>query len=418
MIKTQAGQTLIFVLIVAITMLITGSLWGVVETSEARFAEISREMFRSGDWIHPRLLNIYHYHKPPVTYWVTASAYNLFGVNAFAARFFLVIAFCIQALLIFRIALYLFNDQKAACYSVLVYTTLPIVLVSVRGLTTDAYLNTFILLSIYGWLTFINTRRYIYLYTMAAALALGFMTKGPVILIFPLLVIGSLWSLYDVPPIRFSHAAISIAIFTTIGLSWFAFLIWEDARFADYFFFHHFVDRIVHAEVFSRKQPWYYYLLLVPPVTLPWIVPYMVASWRNDTAGRGDKITRNILFGWLLLPLILFSFFSSKLILYVLPLSIGLSLATGFFLTRRRHPNRLSLYLSGFACLLYVGLATIPLHSPQFYMHGPLLLIPVIALLLTVALWALPLTRQRTIVLSPMIYTLTLIDNCLFTLQK
>ncbi|MEY2833490.1 MAG: hypothetical protein RLZZ574_2749, partial [Cyanobacteriota bacterium] len=44
--------------------------WGVLEASEARYAEISREMFRSGNLLQPTLLNIWHFHKPPVTFWL------------------------------------------------------------------------------------------------------------------------------------------------------------------------------------------------------------------------------------------------------------------------------------------------------------------------------------------------------------
>ena len=90
-------------------MLVTANLWGVLETSEARYAEISREMQQSGDWMHPTLLGIHHYHKPPVTYWLTAASFSLFGVNDFAARFFLTIAFALQVYMIFLIAKSIFD---------------------------------------------------------------------------------------------------------------------------------------------------------------------------------------------------------------------------------------------------------------------------------------------------------------------
>ena len=91
----------ILIFVLAGTMLATSNLWGVVETSEARYAEISREMLLSGDWLHPTLLKIHHYHKPPITYWITAVAYSVFGISAFAARFFLIAAYCAQVVIIF-----------------------------------------------------------------------------------------------------------------------------------------------------------------------------------------------------------------------------------------------------------------------------------------------------------------------------
>ena len=57
--------------------------WGVTETSEARYAEISKEMLESGDFIHPTLMGIAHYHKPPLTYYITTVGYKIFGVSEY-----------------------------------------------------------------------------------------------------------------------------------------------------------------------------------------------------------------------------------------------------------------------------------------------------------------------------------------------
>ncbi|HEY4651774.1 MAG TPA: phospholipid carrier-dependent glycosyltransferase, partial [Pontibacter sp.] len=77
--------------------------WGVLETSEARYAEISREMLASGDWLHPRLLGILHYHKPPVTYMISSAGMAVFGINSFGVRFFLQISLLIQGVLVYRL---------------------------------------------------------------------------------------------------------------------------------------------------------------------------------------------------------------------------------------------------------------------------------------------------------------------------
>lgn len=164
---TYVRRVPILITVLGVLMLTTSNLWGVIETSEARYAEISREMFRSGDWLHPRLLNIHHYHKPPITYWLTAISYSIFGVNAFAVRFFLTVAFCLQVFLILKIAQQLFENTRTAWYAALVYATLPTVLISVRGLTTDAYLSTFVLLSIYWWIGYLKSSKVYFLYCFA-----------------------------------------------------------------------------------------------------------------------------------------------------------------------------------------------------------------------------------------------------------
>ncbi|MDI3521485.1 MAG: hypothetical protein PWR04_1473, partial [Anaerophaga sp.] len=70
--RTESGNYLWAVLLItAMALLFNLNGWGVTETSEARYAEIAYEMYQSGDYLHPRLLEIQHYHKPPVTYWIT-----------------------------------------------------------------------------------------------------------------------------------------------------------------------------------------------------------------------------------------------------------------------------------------------------------------------------------------------------------
>ncbi len=56
-----------------------------VKPDEGRYAEISREMAITGDWITPRLNGIKYFEKPPMQYWMTALAFQAFGVNEWTA---------------------------------------------------------------------------------------------------------------------------------------------------------------------------------------------------------------------------------------------------------------------------------------------------------------------------------------------
>ncbi|MDP5043447.1 MAG: glycosyltransferase family 39 protein, partial [Leeuwenhoekiella sp.] len=154
--------------------------WGLTESSEARYAEIGREMALSNDFLNPSLLGIGHYHKPPVTYAITALGYKIFGYTEYGARFFLSLALIFQLFLIYKIALIWFKDEKTAIASSLIYFSFPIVLIATRNLTTDAYLTTFIIFSVYLWLQFKITNRPGYLYLFYTILGLAFLTKGPV----------------------------------------------------------------------------------------------------------------------------------------------------------------------------------------------------------------------------------------------
>src|SRR5690349_7080622 len=53
---------------------------------EGRYAEISREMAATGDWVTPRLNGIKYFEKPPMQYWAGAAAMSTFGVTEWTAR--------------------------------------------------------------------------------------------------------------------------------------------------------------------------------------------------------------------------------------------------------------------------------------------------------------------------------------------
>ena len=52
---------------------------GLFMPDEGRYADIAREMLDSGDWVTPRLNGIKYFEKPPLQYWATAAAYEMFG---------------------------------------------------------------------------------------------------------------------------------------------------------------------------------------------------------------------------------------------------------------------------------------------------------------------------------------------------
>jgi 4-amino-4-deoxy-L-arabinose transferase-like glycosyltransferase len=320
------NRSLIIVLIFYGCVLLAGiGSWGVIETSEARYAEIAREMVRSGDWIHPTLLNIHHYHKPPLTYWITAVGYTIFGINETGARFFLVLAFLVQIILVYRIAIILLTDENQALQACVIYAALPLVLTSVRGVTTDAYLNTFVLASVLCWMLRRTKDQVVWIYLFAMFLGFAFFTKGPVGLVIPVLIMIGMRGIFPKRKIFISyHQILAALIFIVIAISWFALLVIEDGRYVDYFLFRHTFERFTHAEVFTRTQPWWYYLCFGTLLTFPWLA---VILFTQASAWKTFPLSiRRIAIFWVLIPLLFFSLASSKLVLYVLPLCGGISI--------------------------------------------------------------------------------------------
>jgi 4-amino-4-deoxy-L-arabinose transferase len=325
-------KLLIILLIAFAVLTINSGKWGLTESSEARYAEISKEMVMNSDYMHPKLLDVYHYHKPPVTYWMTALGYKLFGINEFGARFFLQVAIVCQLCLIFGISLLLFNDQKLALVAICIYFSLPIVLISSRNLTTDAYLCTLILASIYSWLRYKTTFKVLWLYLFFVFLGLIIATKGPVGLIFVLIFIGFYLFILKEKWRITKHHVFGFLLFTLISSFWYIAVTIENPRLSNYFINKQVVNRVT-ANSFHRGKPFWYYFAMIPLIGAPWI---LILSFYYKKQLRPLLSARRKEFVLLLsvsVITIIFSVFKTKLIFYVLPMFGFVAIAAAKMLT-------------------------------------------------------------------------------------
>ena len=322
-----------FILLVIFVFLNIGlGSWGLAETSEARYAEISREMALSGDYLHPTLLGIQHYHKPPVTYYITAIGYKIFGINEFGARFFLSVALILQLLFVFKIGRLLFKEEKIAFFSALIYFSFPVVLIAARNLTTDAYLTTFILWSIYFWLQYKNGKPAFYLYGFYALLGIAFLIKGPVALL-PVIVFIGCWKLVYKEKFQFSsRTLLGSLLFLIVTGSWFAAIIIDKPQLWNYFIEEQIINRTIAAQNFHRDQPFWYYLVLAPLLGFPWLVFIILDLKRKFRTIVKEKSITLIISVTIVILLFIFSAFSSKLVLYILPIYSFISLLCGYIL--------------------------------------------------------------------------------------
>ena len=310
---------IIFLCLVFILLIIGLGSYGLAETSEARYAEISREMFLAGNYLNPELLGIYHFHKPPITYYITTLGYGIFGINEFGARFFLQVAIVLQLWLVYRICGLLFDNRKTAFISGLLYFSMFIVILSGRNLTTDAYLNLFIMASIYFWIRFIKENRpyLIYLFYCFAGLAL--LTKGPVAVLFILVyTITFRVILKKKFTLTLNHIA-GFLLCLVIGSSWYIIVMVDNPSLFNYFIKKQLVARMT-SDSFDRGKPFWYYFLIILELLLPWwlgCIPGLKKKWASikhlDAQSKVLLLSSVILF-------VLFSLFKTKLILYLLPI--------------------------------------------------------------------------------------------------
>ena len=159
---------------------------------EARYAEISREMVSSGDWVVPHLLGLDYFEKPIAGYWLNSISQLLFGENHFSVRF--ASAFCtgLTGLLIFWFSQHIFQSRKKSFVTTAIYLSFFLVYAVGTYSVLDAMVTLWLdltLVSFYWSFQVDNSRQKLLGYAvMGVAAGLGFLTKGFISLVIPVMV--------------------------------------------------------------------------------------------------------------------------------------------------------------------------------------------------------------------------------------
>jgi len=154
-----------------------------IDRDEPRFAEASREMRQSGDFIVPRLNGDYRLDKPPLIYWCQVLSYDLFGENDFAARLPSVVFAALTAVATFVFATRIYGNRIGAWAGILFATSLQ-VFIHARAAVADMPLVFFFLLATWAdWERLRSPKLTGWWWAFYLALGLGFLAKGPTALL-------------------------------------------------------------------------------------------------------------------------------------------------------------------------------------------------------------------------------------------
>src|SRR3990172_6312068 len=85
---TSTDRRILFAAVFIATFLLFWNLGSLKQFSRAEvyFAEVAREMCVTGDWITPRFCDQLFFDKPPLTYWLIAICFRMFGFSETVAR--------------------------------------------------------------------------------------------------------------------------------------------------------------------------------------------------------------------------------------------------------------------------------------------------------------------------------------------
>jgi 4-amino-4-deoxy-L-arabinose transferase-like glycosyltransferase len=342
----ETRQRWLLLLLTACTFFLLLGSRALNEPDEGRYSEIAREMIQTGDWLVPHFWYLPHLDKPPMTYWLVAASLKFFGQNEWAVRLPVALA-GISGVWAACLLAGSLGGRRVGWWSALILQSSLLYFAMARMLTTDIFLTQFIAWAVYffwrSWLCLTHETvppqpAKFWSWHLAGwiAIALGFLTKGPIALAIPLVALASLlifrWKIFSQKKILFGGLAGGLVLFLILAAPWFLAVARRVPQALDYMLFHQAVGHVLGTTIKNRRGPPVYFFVILAIGLLPWTWLlgglWRRAHWRGLTVPQKD--------GWLLLNVwagftfTLFSFTHSKLPAYILPIFPALAALLAF----------------------------------------------------------------------------------------
>ena len=395
--------------------MVTHGLW---IPDETRYAQISQEMLLTGKWASPHFMGIRYFEKPAAGYWMIALGQALFGQNLFGVRVASALATGLSILLVYFMARRLWNDPRKSLVSAVLYMSFVSVALSGGYANLDPQFSFWVNLSgVALWLCIDSRSRSARLGAWALlgfACAMGFMTKGFLAWLLPVLIAlpYMIWQKRFVELVKYGLVAMLVA--AIVSLPWVLAVHAQEPDYWRFFFWHEHIRRFAGDDA-QHGRPWWFYLPLLVVSSLPWaaLLPATFKdAWQNK---RHASVVFVLL--WMLLPLGLFSLSKGKLPTYIMPCMLPLALLLGHAMIQRVEQAKTgALRLNGLVNLLVGAVALAALIYFQikkpFYDNEPQHMALLVGVLLTwivtglltlsrpLKMWAAPAVAMGVLVLA------------------
>ena len=327
--------------VLPVLLLVLAALRPLALPDEGRYAEVGRWMVMSGDWLTPRLDGIPFFHKPPLLYWLEASAMAVLGVTPWAARCVVALHALLMGGLLWACARHIAGVTVANRAAWMLGSSLAF-LMGGQYVNHDTMVATWMGVGIWCFARALMHADGVHAGWARAgfiACALGVLSKGLIGLLLPGLVL-CLWvtwtrqwrKVWALPWLS------GVLLFAAVALPWFVLAAREHPDMLAYMFGKHQFGRYT-ATTFNNARPWWFYGLAVVVLMFPWVFLVVASAWRSlrervSVLVPIDPRWTALCWIWIVAILGFFSIPNSKLIGYALPVMPPLALLAALWWQR------------------------------------------------------------------------------------
>lgn len=165
-----------------------------MDVDASQYAEMSREMLKSGDYLHVYDRGADYLDKPPFLFWVSATSMKVFGVNNFGYKLPSILFALLAVYATYRLAKLLYNDTIGRM-AALVLATCQGMFLMTNDIRCDTILMSWVVTAVWLIQEWLVHRKLKYILLAFAAIAFGMMTKGPIALMVPVFCFATDWAL-------------------------------------------------------------------------------------------------------------------------------------------------------------------------------------------------------------------------------
>lgn len=370
--------------------------YALMDVDETRYVAMARDMFISKDFLTLYLNGEYFFEKPPLYFWQECLSFFLWGgkVNEFTARFPVALLGFIFSFVVYVVLRNRVNRRIGVFTSLILATSLEFIMLAKYAIL-DIVLTFYIGLALVSYFAVYfcqeNHKKYywwaFYIFTGLAVMAKGIPGAAiPFGTVFFTSIMAKKFKnifkpLYIIP---------GLILFSLIVLPWHIIMLkLHNPLFWNEYIVKHHLHRFLNTpnNEIGRKQPFYYYFVVVLWGFIPWTFSmiavgiekiknwgqyHYIEKFKNFDFNTLDNTHKMIALSWVtaLWIMLFFSMSTTKLATYILPIYFPLAVITGLmwkdYVEKKRHekPINLSVQIFGWFCTI-AGIAAM---FTQFYL--------------------------------------------------